>query len=47
VKNGIGSGCDEEALKVVKKLPERWLPGIYKGHAVTVQYFIPVFFKIN
>jgi len=47
VTDGIGSGCNEEALKVVKMLPERWLPGIYKGHAVTVQYFMPVFFRMN
>lgn len=46
VTKGIGSGCNEEALKVVKMLPERWLPGIYKGQAVKVQYFMPVFFKI-
>lgn len=30
VTKEIGSGCDEEALRVVKMLPERWLPGIIK-----------------
>jgi len=47
VTKGIGSGCNEEALKVVKKLPDGWLPGIYKGQAVEVQYFIPVYFIMN
>ena len=47
VTKKIGSGCDEEALRVVKMLSEGWLPGIYKGQAVKVQYFIQVNFILN
>jgi len=47
VTKGIGSGCDEEALRVVKMLTEGWLPGIYKGQAMKMQYFIPVNFILN
>lgn len=45
VKKGIGSGCDEEALRVVKMIPENWLPGIYNGQTVTVEYVMPVIYK--
>lgn len=43
----IGSGCDEESLRVVKMIPENWLPGIYKGKAVTVDYVLPVNYKLQ
>ena len=43
----IGSGCDEEALRVVKMIPENWLPGIYRGKAVTVDYVLPVSYKLE
>jgi len=47
VTKGIGSGCDEEALRVVKMIPDDWLPGIYKGQPVSVEYVMPVFYKIQ
>lgn len=47
VLKGIGGGCDEEALRVVKSIPDYWLPGIYNGHAVDVDYVIPVGFNIK
>ena len=43
---GIGGGCDEEAIRVVKSLP-RWKPGKNQGKAVRVSYQIPVFFKLQ
>jgi protein TonB len=43
---GIGGGCDEEAMRVVKSMP-RWKPGKQRGKAVRVSYQIPVFFKLQ
>lgn len=42
---GIGYGCDEEALRVVKQMPN-WVPGKQDGVAVPVIYTIPIAFRI-
>jgi TonB family protein len=44
VIKGIGAGCDEEALRVVKMMP-KWKPGFQKGQAVRVQFNLPIRFK--
>lgn len=46
VLRGIGGGCDEEAMRVIKSLP-KWKPGKQRGKAVRVSYQIPVFFKLQ
>ena len=46
IAKGIGGGCDEEALRVVKGMP-KWKPAIYEGKAVSVQYCIPINFKLH
>ena len=43
---GIGGGCDEEAMRVVKSMP-KWKPGKQRCKAVRVSYQIPVFFKLQ
>jgi TonB family protein len=43
---GIGGGCDEEAVRVVKGMP-KWKPGKMKGEAVRVSYQMPIFFKLQ
>jgi len=43
---GIGFGCDEEALKVIKKSPA-WKPGKNKGREVRVRFNLPITFTIN
>lgn len=45
ILKGIGGGCDEEALKVVKNMP-RWYPGKVNGRKVAVYRTIPIVFKI-
>jgi len=45
VLRGVGSGCDEEALRVVNRMPV-WKPGYQNGKAVKVQYNLPVHFKL-
>jgi protein TonB len=43
---GIGDGCEEEAIRVVKKMPD-WSPGLMQGEPVAVQYNLPVNFKLR
>ncbi|BDD11302.1 protein TonB [Fulvitalea axinellae] len=46
VAKGIGAGCDEEAIRVLKTLP-KWKPGKQRGRAVKVRMVIPIHFKLN
>lgn len=46
VLRGIGGGCDEEAVRIVKKMPN-WNPGKQRGKAVKVRYQIPIKFKLS
>ncbi|MBK7428319.1 MAG: energy transducer TonB [Saprospiraceae bacterium] len=46
VLKGIGGGCDQEALRVVKKMPA-WSPGKQQGRAVSVKFTLPVMFKLQ
>ena len=46
VVRGIGGGCDEEALRVMKMCP-KWRPGIQNGHTVRVAYTVPIAFSLN
>jgi len=43
VVRGIGNGCDEEAIRLMKKCP-KWNPGMTDGRKVRVQYVVHVNF---
>jgi protein TonB len=43
---GIGSGCDEEAIRVVKAMP-KWTPGKNGGREVKVRMNIPIVFRLS
>ena len=45
ILRGIGAGCDEEALKVVKAMP-KWEPGYQNNRAVPVIYNMPIRFAL-
>lgn len=45
VIRGIGGGCDEEAIRVVKLA--QFTPGMQRGRPVRVQYNLPVIFTIR
>ena len=45
VSKGIGGGCDEEAIRVVKIMP-LWEPGKRSGKAVRVLVRMPIVFKV-
>lgn len=46
VTRGIGGGCDEEALRVVRAMPN-WKPGKQRGRPVKVRYNLPVRFQLK
>jgi len=46
VARGIGDGCDEEAVRVIKASP-RWKPGIQNGRPVRVAYSVPISFTLS
>lgn len=45
VIRGIGGGCDEEAVRVVRGMPN-WKPGKQRGEAVRVKYNLPIRYKL-
>lgn len=46
VLRGIGGGCDEEAVRVVKMMPN-WIPGKEQGKNVAVQFNLPIKFRLD
>lgn len=42
----IGSGCGQEAMRVVKSMP-KWKPGKQRGTAVRSQFTLPIRFKLR
>ncbi len=46
VLRGIGAGCDEEAVRVLKNSPA-WNPGKQRGRPVRQRMVLPITFKLN
>jgi protein TonB len=46
ILKGIGGGCDEEAVRVVKAMP-KWSPGKQDGKPVRVQFNLPIRFSLE
>ena len=46
VARGIGYGCDEEAMRVVRSLP-KWKPGKQNGKAVRVAFSLPITYTLE
>jgi periplasmic protein TonB len=46
VIRGVGAGCDEEAIRVIKSSP-KWAPGKQRGKAVKVRMVLPITFKLS
>ncbi|TAF67259.1 MAG: energy transducer TonB [Cytophagales bacterium] len=46
VLKGIGGGCDEEAIRVIKASP-KWNPGKQRGQNVKVRMSLPISFKLG
>jgi periplasmic protein TonB len=43
---GIGAGCDEEAMRVIKASP-KWQVGKQRGRPVNVRMRLPIRFKLG
>jgi len=43
---GIGAGCDEEAIRVIRTSP-KWKAGKQRGKAVKVRMILPITFKLG
>lgn len=46
VLRGIGGGCDQEAIRVLKRSPA-WSAGKQRGRAVRQRMVLPITFKLN
>lgn len=46
VTSGIGGGCDEEALRVLKLVPDEWVPAEVNGKPISVTFNYPYIFKL-
>jgi TonB family protein len=44
VLRGIGYGCDDEAVRIIKNMP-KWSPSKQNGQPVKVKYVLPIVFK--
>jgi TonB family protein len=44
IARGIGSGCDEEAARIIKLSP-KWIPGVQNKHVVRTAYTVPISFS--
>lgn len=43
---GIGSGCDEEALRVARSIPDQWIPARVGSRAVVSKIDVPFTFRL-
>ncbi|MES2656187.1 MAG: energy transducer TonB [Bacteroidota bacterium] len=46
VLKGIGFGCDEEAIRVIKSMPD-WSAGMQNKRKVSVRMIIPIMFQVT
>lgn len=42
----LGGGCDEEAVRVIEKMPN-WKPGMQNGKAVNTNFVLPFKFRLD
>ncbi|WP_255035469.1 energy transducer TonB [Lacihabitans soyangensis] len=44
----IGYGMDEAAMRVLKEISStNWIPAVYQGKKLKVEYHFPVVFKLD
>ena len=46
ILRGIGSGCDEEVIRLLKEVP-KWTPGYHRGIPIKVRMMMPIVFKLK
>ncbi len=47
VIRGIGGGCDEEAVRVVKLMSKKWKPGKQNGKIAAMKMTLPITFQLK
>ena len=47
VLRGIGGGCDEEAIRVIKLMSYKWNPGKQSGKTVSAKMVLPIKFALK
>lgn len=47
VARGLGHGLDNEALRIVKSIPNDWVPGVLDGKPLPVILQLPILFKLR
>jgi TonB family protein len=46
IKERVGGGCDEEAVRVILLMP-KWIPGVKNGKNVAAYYTLPIKFVLD
>ncbi|MEI8045968.1 MAG: energy transducer TonB [Bacteroidota bacterium] len=46
VLRGIGGGCDEESVRIIKQMP-KWTPGTQNGKPRRVLFNMPIYYKLS
>ncbi|MBB6002461.1 energy transducer TonB [Arcicella rosea] len=47
ILKSVGYGCDEEALRVVKKSSGKWIPGKQRGKNARSRFTLPISYKLT
>jgi len=47
VLQGIGDGCDEEALRVINSFESEWIPGMYNKEKIDVMIVLSIAFRLG
>lgn len=46
INRGLGFGCDEEVIRIIKLMP-KWVPAKFEGKPVVSRFTMPISFSIN
>ena len=47
VLQGLGEGCDEEALRVINSFKSEWIPGMHNGEKVDVLVVLSIIYRLG
>ncbi|WP_320054426.1 energy transducer TonB [uncultured Acetobacteroides sp.] len=47
VEAPLGYGMEEEAIRVLKLIPDNWLPGLLNGEPINVEVIYPIIFRLQ
>ena len=47
IENGIGNGCEEEAIRVIKLTSGNWSPAFYNGNAIPTRVLCYIRFRLR